>query len=136
MGEDVDVDFDEGKVEEDDEEVEPQDVVKLVYEPKESYLPFVFVHLLYFVKLVNLARTHHLTHLLVAKLEMARTLLGIELCLNDLIVLLLFEPVPQKPDNYSKDEDAKKDNHPSELVREKIGSFFEDSVFSKYVLSI
>lgn len=68
--------------------------------------------------------------------EIVWALLRIEFCFDDLIVLLLFEPVPQKPNDYSEDEDAKKDNHPGELIREEISSFFKNPVFSVDILAI
>lgn len=71
-----------------------------------------------------------------AELKIAGALLRIKFCFNDLIILFLFKPVPQKPDDHRKDEDAKKDYHPSELIGEKIGRFFKDSIFSKDVLPI
>ena len=93
LREHVDVDLDEGEVEEDDQHVEPHHVVGFAHDRVQSHPPFVLVPPDHLDPLLGL---HHprLPQLLMTLLHLTT---AVHTELDNLEIASLFEPVPPEP---------------------------------------
>jgi hypothetical protein len=61
---------------------------------------------------------------------------AVQLPPDDLVVSVLFEPVPPHPDRNGSHKDANKDYDPGELVSQEVGGLLEQAVLSVDVLGV